>query len=197
MKKQATLFAVLFAATLSSFGHNPGDTLVAEKRTLYGSSTDSMMSRIPAPETMLQQIMQTTGLQADFEIKAADVLNIQASVSRGKRVIHYNPEYIRWINLLTRDKWCTMALLAHEVGHHLNGHTIRKGGSSPKVELEADEFAGFVLFKLGASLENAQKVMNYIAGIEASSTHPGRMSRKQAIQRGWEKAGGTALVNTN
>ena len=38
-----------------------------------------------------------------------------------------------------------MTLLAHEVGHHLNGHTIHRGGSTPELELEADEFAGFIL----------------------------------------------------
>jgi len=83
-------------------------------------------------------------------------------------------------------------VIAHEVGHHLNGHTIRKGGSTPRLELEADEFAGFVLYKLGASLEQAQEVMKYIATAKASSTHPSRASRMLAIEHGWDKAAGAS-----
>ena len=84
-----------------------------------------------------------------------------------------------------------MFLLAHEVGHHLNGHTIMKGGSTPELELEADQFAGFVLYKLGASLQQAQEVMKYIAKTEQSKTHPARNSRMLAIQTGWDKAAKT------
>ena len=85
-----------------------------------------------------------------------------------------------------------MALIAHEVGHHLNGHTIQKGGSSPALELEADEFAGFVLYKLGATLDEAQEVMKYIAANEASSTHPARGDRMLAVKKGWDKAAVTS-----
>ena len=28
--------------------------------------------------------------------------------------------------------------VAHEIGHHLQGHTIQRGGSRPPIELEAD-----------------------------------------------------------
>ena len=89
-----------------------------------------------------------------------------------------------------------MALLAHEIGHHLNGHTIRKGGSSPELELEADEFAGFTLHKLGATLKESQKVMHFIAKTKESATHPGRNSRLLAIEKGWTKAAGYAEANS-
>ena len=79
-------------------------------------------------------------------------------------------------------------MLAHEVGHHLNGHTIRRSGSKPRLELEADEFAGFVLYKLGATLEQSQEVMKYIAGAKPSKTHPARDARMIAIYKGWSKA---------
>lgn len=139
---------------------------------------------------MLTQIMDVIGLLPNFELKEAKVDNVEASISRRKRYILYNPDYITWINSATHDKWAAMALLAHEVGHHLNGHTIRKGGSTPKLELEADEFAGFVLYKLGASLEQSQVVMKYIAKTKASPTHPSRASRMLAIEQGWNRAAG-------
>ena len=152
------------------------------------SYSDTFLVQVPDPRQMLSEIMIVVGLQQNFELKEAKVDNIEASILHRKRYILYNPEFITWINNSTKDKWATITLLAHEVGHHLNGHTIRKSGSTPILELEADEFAGFVLHKLGASLEQAQEVMNYISEIKASRTHPGRGSRMVAIENGWSKA---------
>lgn len=157
-----------------------------------GSYTDSLTADAYHAHEMLTQIMDVVGLLPNFELKEAKVDNVEASILRRKRYILYNPEYIKWINNTTHDKWAAMALLAHEVGHHLNGHTIRKGGSTPRLELEADEFAGFVLYKLGASLEQSQEVMKYIAKTSASPTHPSRASRMLAIENGWNRAAGVA-----
>lgn len=152
------------------------------------STTDTLLYIPGAPE-LLDEIINAAGLQPNFELRQADVMNIEASISHRKRYILYNPAYIAQINQLTGDKWAALALLAHEVGHHLNGHTIKKRGSNPKDELEADEFAGFILQKLGATLAQSQEVMKYIATMEGSSTHPGRISRMLAIAKGWNKAG--------
>lgn len=149
---------------------------------------DSVAPVIPSTPMMFAEILNVLGLQQNFELKEAKVANIEASISRRKRYILYNPGYINWINKTTGDKWAAMALLAHEIGHHLNGHTIRKSGSRPNLELEADEFTGFIMHKLGASLEQSQRVMLYIANITGSKTHPGRDLRKAAIQKGWDRA---------
>lgn len=184
-KMKQAIFSVLFsAAAYAAFagatqsvsvpaGHF-GDTVLAKK--------------IPAAPQLLSEIMGVVGLVQNFELKEAKVSNVEASISHHKRYILYNPGYINWINTVTKDKWAALALLAHEVGHHLNGHTIRKSGSKPRLELEADEFAGFVLYKLGATLEQSQEVMRHIATTKASKTHPARTSRMMAIQKGWNKA---------
>jgi hypothetical protein len=179
--KQAIIVAMFL--TVFRIGHayaNP-----AQPETSYN---DTSSAGIQATTQLLTEIMNVVGLRANFELKEAKVLNIEASVSHRKRYILYNPAYMTWITTVTKNKWAAMALLAHEVGHHLNGHTIRRGGSNPELELEADEFAGFVLRKSGASLEEAQEVMKYIAKTETSKTHPGRASRMSAIENGWNKA---------
>lgn len=153
-----------------------------------GDFSDSLFVQIPNAQEMLAEIMKVIGLVPNFELKEANVQNVEASISHRKRYILYNPEYISWINNATNDKWAAFALLAHEVGHHLNGHTMRRNGSRPALELEADEFAGFVLYQLGASLEQSQEVMKFIAKTTASDTHPARTSRMHAIQNGWNKA---------
>ena len=184
--KQATLLAVCIAITCFS--------LASPTNSNYGSqvklSVDSSLIKISTIQSMLQEIINATGLHTSFELKEANVLNIEASISHKKRYILYNPTYINSLNKISKNKWAVMALLAHEVGHHLNGHTVRKGGSKPALELEADEFAGFILQKLGATLQQSQNVMYYIAKAKASKTHPSKNSRLTAIEKGWNKASG-------
>ena len=190
--KRTLLFAVLISVVPQLFGRtgpsksNNHYTEIAYNFVLSANIADA--------QEMLSEIMSVVGLNANFELKEARVANIQASVWRRKRYILYNPDYISWINNATNDKWAAIALMAHEVGHHLNGHTIRRSGSKPALELEADEFAGFVLHKLGASLEQAQEVMLYIAETVPSRTHPSRSSRMLAIQHGWNKSANSDAI---
>lgn len=189
--KQATFFAIFIATVSFSFAH----PVNANNRSEIKISGDTSLMKVTVIHEMLQQIIAATGLQTDFELKEANVLNIEASISHRKRYILYNPSYITTLNKISKNKWAVMALLAHEVGHHLNGHTIRKGGSTPELELEADEFAGFILRKLGATLEQSQNVMYYIAKTKESSTHPARRARLLAIEKGWNKASGLQDMN--
>jgi len=184
--KRAPLLLLMIALTLYGFsnpvykGHDHAQPVV-----IY---TDKGLLHTTSMQDLLSDIMQATGLQCNMELKSANVRNIEASVSHHKRYILYNPTFVTWINQSTNDKWGVMALLAHEVGHHLNGHTMNKRGSNPEAELEADEFAGFVLHKLGASLTQSQEVMLYIASTSTSATHPARYLRMEAIEKGWNKA---------
>ena len=188
--KQAVLLAAFIAVVSTSFANPcPNDHEVK----IYNDT--SFMKTINI-HGMLEEIINATGLQQNFELKQSDVMNIEASISHRKRYILYNPTFIATINDLTKDKWAVMALLAHEVGHHLNGHTIRKGGSTPELELQADEFAGFILHKLGATLKQSQNVMYYIAKEKKSSTHPGKASRLSAIEKGWNNASGLGIHDT-
>jgi hypothetical protein len=151
---------------------------------------DSIMSQSQFIQDAVLDIMRVTGLHPNFELKASHTRNIESIISHRKRYIVYNPDFIEGINKATSEKWGTIALLAHEIGHHLNGHTLKKGGSKPAVELEADEFAGFVLYRLGATLQQSQEVMYFIASRNASATHPGRLDRLEAIKKGWLEAKG-------
>ena len=65
-----------------------------------------------------------------------------------------------------------------------------------KQELEADEFAGFILAKLGATLEQTSSTINLIASNrdDTYSTHPSRSKRLAAISIGHNKALGNKTV---
>jgi len=145
---------------------------------------------VPAASQLLSEILRISGLEDEFELKEANVSNLEASISHGKKYILYNPGYITWLNNTTKNKWATLTLLAHEVGHHVLGHTKRLSGSKPKLELKSDEFAGNILYQLGATLEETQEVMYHIAKAKKSKTHPSRSSRLDALEKGWNKAAG-------
>jgi hypothetical protein len=193
MKKtiiSAAFLTVSIFTFAQSNSHGPSGN---NKEVSHLSITD--FSNPEDAQKIVTEIMNVIGLKQNFILKPASVSNVEASVSKRKRYISYNPEFIGWINNSTKDKWASIALLAHEIGHHLNGHTLGSGGNS-QFELEADEFAGFILNKLGASLEQSQRVMYYIAKVEKSETHPAREDRMLAIKNGWSKAVAPAATNS-
>ncbi|TGE24034.1 membrane-binding protein [Hymenobacter aquaticus] len=146
---------------------------------------------------VLRDITDVVGLKPRFELQATpQVQNAAAVVYNGKRFLLYNPQFVASVNRAGRTDWAGTSILAHEMGHHLNGHTLRPGGSQPADELEADEFSGFVLRKMGASLAEAQAAMAVVSDEEASPTHPGRSTRLAAIGKGWQQANTQILASS-
>jgi hypothetical protein len=146
---------------------------------------------LPASQAagIIREITEAVGLQPRFELRATTVVPNAAAVAyNGKRFLLYNPKFLAAVNRAGHTDWAGISILAHEMGHHLNGHTLRSGGSQPQDELEADEFSGFVLRRLGASLAQAQAAMATVADDEGSATHPGRTPRLAAISQGWNRA---------
>lgn len=90
-------------------------------------------------------------------------------------------------NATSNVDWQSLTILAHELGHHVNQHFSKLRSGSEyllKNELEADNFAGKTLHKLGASLEDTKKVF-YSLPETASFSHPGRSERLSAVERGY------------
>jgi len=139
-------------------------------------------------EKIVASILDAIGIQANFRIEAADVPNVEAKIRHHHRCILYNPAFVNGVNTMTKDKWASIFILAHEVGHHVEGHTLTRVKNKLDVELQADQFAGFVLCKMGATLDEAQLAMHFIASTTASETHPGRDARLAAIAKGWNSA---------
>ncbi len=142
----------------------------------------------PQAVTVIENILSVVGLRPNFEIRSADVPNAAAVIFKNQRYILYNPKFLSRINYASGTNWAGISILAHEIGHHLNGHTLQKSGSRPALELEADAFSGFVLNKLGADRNDAQAAMNVAASQKSSHTHPARKDRLVAISDGWHQA---------
>ena len=153
-------------------------------------------------EKLVVQIVEKFGTKNAFLIIPCDSTpNAQATIDQnGRPYILYNPEFLKSVkslNFTTTSiptnvtNWETLTILAHQIAHHLNYHLVN---SHPypvfwNMELEADETAGFILYKLGGTLEESQRAMKSASvSVEGSYTHPPRSQRLEAIKKGWEKA---------
>ena len=108
-----------------------GDTIKTE---VYSFTSDE------ESQTALDRVMKYTGLPANFTIKAGNVPNAQASIYGSTRYILYNQLFMMRVKQQTNTDWAAISILAHEIGHHLSGHTLDGLGSRPNKELEADIF---------------------------------------------------------
>lgn len=116
--------------------------------------------------------------------------NAYATIINNRRYIIYDNDFLENLDGYAGTKWASISVLAHEMGHHYRNHVVNSGGSTPPKEIEADYFSGYVMAKLGASREEARAAMEQIASPRASASHPAKMDRLDAIERGWNYANG-------
>jgi tetratricopeptide (TPR) repeat protein len=145
---------------------------------------------------MIEDIVAKVGLQARFEVKALKNYNNCSAIcvkneTGETRVIQFDRDFLEQYEKITSNKWFVVGVVAHEIAHHLNGHSLDGVGSRPNKEMEADEFAGFVMHKLGASLSDAQNIFSFLNETDGPPTHPIKSKRYKAIKRGWEKSAGS------
>lgn len=159
----------------------------------YTPNTKSVQLRQPRSRELNQinSIVKFTGLSSNFKIYSASIDNAIATIINNERYILYDPKLLAVADFQSDSYWSSMSILAHEIGHHLSGHTISKKGSNPKDELEADKYSGFVLYKLGASLEEATNAIKIFGSDKSSLTHPAKNLRLNAIVNGWNEANET------
>ncbi|MDC1335899.1 tetratricopeptide repeat protein [Flavobacteriaceae bacterium] len=175
MKK---LIILLLFIPLVSFGQNDGVEFCYKLgNRSFNTNTDAINS--------LEKILAVANLKSNrFVILPCDnVSNALAGVYQGFRYILYKPS---WMN--QNDNWGKMAVLAHEVGHHINGHTLSgySLSESRQVELEADDWAGYAMAKIGASLaQTLELTKRFQTGDDTNSTHPNRAKRIAALTSGW------------
>lgn len=122
-----------------------------------------------------------------FIIEAANVKNAEALILGGKRYIHYNPMYINKIQKESQSYWAMIFVLAHEIGHHINGHTLDNSDLDKRrsEELDADKFGGCALQHSGASLEELEKAASVLSE-SGDEFHPPQSVRLVSAVRGWE-----------
>ena len=196
MKK---LILLLLFIPLVSIGQksNDADALklcVALQQTNFTTDAEA--------EDAVNKILSVIGASQKPVLQAcSNINNAVAAVYKGQRYILYDRVFMNSLTAGSNQYWSNMFILAHEMGHHINGHSLdivlyasdiidpKSLEEKRKQELEADEFAGFVLAKLGASLSQTSKVLLNIPRIsnENSSTHPSKNKRIASVRVGFKK----------
>lgn len=144
-------------------------------------------------EHTIEKILKVVGLPSNFTIKRANIENAMATIIQTEsgtfeRFILYNQNFMNSVKLSTGNDFSQWSVLAHEIGHHLSGHTLTSVGDSHTQELEADEFSGFVMYKMGATLPQSQSAINKFCSNEGSISHPPKRYRLLAVEKGWNNA---------
>jgi hypothetical protein len=140
-------------------------------------------------DRIVLEICNAVSLAKNFTLKASNVKNALATTEGNQRYILYSTSFMEKFKSEARTRWAAYSVLAHEIGHHLNGHNFAEKDPSKRkrMELEADKFSGGVLRLLNASLDQAQAGIETF-GLEGESrTHPPASARREAIASGWKK----------
>lgn len=191
MKYFFALTSVLFVQYVSS-------QTLEEIELCTALQSNQFYSEVEA-NSALDRILDTSGLAKNFILTQCDNIDNAAAISyKGVRYILYDKEFLQTITDSTND-WANLFILAHEVGHHLNGHSVdvsmidivekKTLEAKRKQELEADEFAAFVLAQLGAPLKAITAPIDLVVSNadDTYSTHPNKTKRLMAIRKGYEK----------
>ena len=80
-----------------------------------------------------------------------------------------------------------MSVLAHEIGHHLLGHTLDPEAVRPGDELACDRYSGFILAAMGVALADARAAMEVAGDKHGTERHPPKHARLSAIDQGWNE----------
>ena len=154
-------------------------------------STASTFASVYEAREYVNTMLDSINWKENFTIQEQNgINNAYATIIRNRRYIIYDNDFLENLDAYAGTKWASISVLAHEMGHHYRNHVVDARGSTPPKELEADYFSGYVMAKLGASLNQARAAMEQIASPTGSSSHPGKADRLDAIAQGWDYANG-------
>ena len=208
MKRIFSVIVVLICLPLIGFGQTDNYTKSVNAAELCDVVKGNSFSTYQNADLALDKILSVTGMSKRFVLKECNgISNCIATEFNGIRYILYDKYFMDDI-AENNSSWTNISILAHEIGHHVNGHSLDlivaavgtanapSLSESRQRELEADEFSGFVLQKLGASLYQAQEAIRILSSNadDSYSTHPSRDKRLAAVEKGYNKSKG---VNAN
>lgn len=141
----------------------------------------------------IRKITQQIYIAPNFIYKNCNDINNALAVINpinNKRYIMFDFEYLN--NISNNDYWFKIFVLAHEIAHHLNGHTIPDKETtsiliSQQKELDCDYFAGYILYKLGASENQIFTIFNNLPDPKNEySSHPRNYKRIDYTLKGYK-----------
>ncbi len=161
-------------------------------------SLKTKFSSVYEARDIVKTMLQSISWKENFNIREDNgIRNAYATIINNSRWIIYDNNFLEDIDAYTSTKWASISILAHEMGHHYYNHVVSRSGSTPPKEIEADAFSGYVMQRVGATLNESIAAISAIATDYASSTHPAKRDRVAAITRGWNTGTGAPPTTTN
>ena len=189
IKKYSLLLIIIFITSMS-FAQELLN-VDAQKRCVYsGKTMDTELYRFPDNEKvtqMVKEIRQLSEVENNFEVVQTNVENVSAVMDKGKRYLLYSLDFIEKASSID-----IYGALAHEIGHHANGHTFDENRRKIE-ETEADVFMGFILSKKGFSQLQITGFLNKMP----FSYNIANKERINNVYIGFNKADISIQINTN
>jgi hypothetical protein len=169
----------------NKFQYEPDQSLI---------SAQSWTGKTAEAQAMFDKVSGYTELRSNvYTIPVTDKkVNVEICPGDTNYII-YNADWVKALYDETNNSWVLYAVMAHEIGHYVLGHQHTELGSRPEIELEADEYAGKVLAKMGASLQDAQAAFRSEKMKPKSHTHPPINERLKAVEAGWREGGRSSV----
>jgi hypothetical protein len=188
-------FILLLQASTATFAQRTtGCGFVIPPQMMLRSNFKSVYEAADIVRSMLDSIQW----KQNFTLKEQNgINNAYATVINKRRWIIYDNHFLENLDAHASTKWASISVLAHEMGHHYYDHVVTGRGSTIPTEIEADAFSGYLMRKMGASLQQSIAAMQAIATDRASATHPAKKDRIASITRGWNLANTEAGGNPN
>ena len=206
MKKSPIIHVFVFLVSCQFFAQNFQDIVkVSEAETVEDldeiCQSVNQLGFTNTPEEVDQLITEITeagGVKRKFALKECS--NINNAVAKNltiegeeKRFIIYDGDWMNQMTNKTGNNWAGTLVLAHEIGHHMNGHSMNNGVSTPEIELEADYYAGRALANMGAQEADILAVTKTLPA-NASFSHPGRSEREGELLAGFRSVKNKAIT---
>lgn len=138
-------------------------------------------------------IMEFLDIPPNFVLKIGNVPNVSAAIHKGKRYLIVNKELMWDLSRSSSPNWEGLCMILYGIGHHVMGHSLTSSSHTAENERMADEFAGLVLAKMGASKMEA--ISPFLKSEARITRGQGSMNqaRINSITKGWTRYNGKRL----
>lgn len=129
----------------------------------------------------VNRVLSVLEFPLELDLRAANVESISAARAGDQQFLLYNTYFAEG---LAEDDWGAWTQLAHAVAHHVHRHSLDWTRERPLEEIEADQLAGSILYRLGVRLPELQAVADSIPE-HPERPYPAPALRRTALTEGW------------
>ena len=181
MKSNPLLLFFLTAACRLLPAQDVLELNIAQRCIYSGGVMDAEFYRFPDSDktgSRVKEICELGGVSPGFELIQTNVENVSAVLDGDKRYLLYSLDFVE-----KNSELDVAGALAHEIGHHANGHTFSEERRKTE-ELEADHFMGYVLSKKGFSRPDIEAILKkWPSSYEVTFDE-----RRAAVTEGFDRA---------